>query len=125
MKLIEIATGYRSLHRLMSRDLPGLVAYRLSCLSERYDFHNLVYTTQHNALLQRYGTPDAAQKTYTMLNDNVIKYTVEKEELDSAEVDEVFPKVTITLSDDFKITADEIRDLAPFIDFKIPEDMED
>lgn len=118
MVLADLHAGYASLMKLLQRDLPSKVAYKVCRLYERWTIHYSFYVMEHNKLLEKFAeTTDG--KTYVFADEDKRKaYLDAKAELDSISVDEELPEVEIALDDSLKLSAKEIADLSFIITFK-------
>ena len=97
MRLIDLVNARFSIQKLISQDLPLPVAYKLYKL--------IGVANQH---LEFYG-------------NEVAKPSCDMDALDNMEIDLDVEKLTITMTDDIKLSAMDVKCLEPFINFESEE----
>lgn len=97
MRLIDLVNARFSIQKLISQDLPLPVAYKL------YKLIGIV--NQH---LEFYG-------------NEIAKPNCDKDALDSMEIDLDIEKIAITITNDIKLSAMDVKCLEPFINFESEE----
>lgn len=97
MRMIELASASEAFKKLIVQDMPMKQAYSIVLLVDRCNPH-----------LSFYGNEILKRRTAEQI-----------EELNNMRVEgfDDFEKIKITLSDDIKLSASDIKCLEPFIDF--------